>query len=183
MRSLSTELRFHDRSDNNDLVLAQPPAPAPQVLRLANNIRIMNMSCVRGDHLVVLCYDLTENAERNDDAFGHRRTAFFLPHNEGGTKLQALIIHVPTQVIIRSIELTMYEHPRMMDYAEQTLVLCADNNAIWVSGLDFLDARAQQQVEEANRHNNNHSAKKKKKRKPQRGGKKDAFARGISLRG
>jgi hypothetical protein len=180
MHSLTTELRFHDRSDHNELVLAQ--SPDPQVLPFANNMYINDISCVRGDHLVVMCSELTENTLRIDDALGHRQNEFFLPHNEG-TTLQALIIHVPTQVIIRSIALTMYEHPRMMDYAEQTLVLCADNNAIWMSGLDVLDARAQHEEEEANRHNNNHSAKKKKKRKPQRGGKKDGFARGISLRG
>jgi hypothetical protein len=182
MDSLKTELRFHDRSDHNELELEQPPAPDLQVLPLTNNMYIIDISCVRGDHLVVLCDEGTENPERIDDALGHRSNEFFLPRNEG-TTLKALIIHVPTQVIIRCIELTMHENPRMMDYAEQTLVLYADNNAIWMSGLDVLDARAQHE-EEANRHNNNnHSAKKKKKRKPQRGGKKDGFARGISLRG
>jgi hypothetical protein len=186
----ATELRFYRRldvgGDDNDLLLtAQPPvapAPEPHVLKLPIDTGIADISCVRGDHLVVLCRELALNPEVVNNA-----DRLFLPHFEGAT-LRALIYHVPTQVMIRSIELSMCQYPRMMDHVQQTMALCGDNSDIWMSGIDVLDARAEHEANHHQHHHHHHNninspAKKKKKRKPQRGGKKDGFARGMSLRG
>jgi hypothetical protein len=177
----SSELRFYPAHDHFSIMA--PQQQPPLVVKIDDSMSIEDLSCVRLDHLVVLCIEHAENVNRVDGAMDGRGNRFWRP-DQHGAKLWALIMYIPTQTMIRSIDLgssvvDVDYIPQMIEYVDQTVALCSKDGTMWMSGTDVLDARVQ--VIEAI--HNNSSTKKKKKRQPTRGGKKDGFARGMSLRG
>lgn len=148
----------------------------PATLTLGDNTEVKGISCIRDNHLVIICTEVSETQQEQPDEETFDG-GWFLPNRN-----KALVVHIPTQTVISSIELFEglegERYPIPVEYGYQTIAF-ASNDDIWMSGDEVRDTRAEF---EASNHN---CAKKKKKRQRNRGGgsKKDGFARGLSLRG
>lgn len=153
-------------------------------IEVDGNFQVLLLVPIREEHVLVLGATFTlDDNDFDGDWLGLTRT--------WSKSLQGYIFHVPsrTQIsdicFINDLDLSVnhpgiiYESPVRIAVNGGTVAAAMLGEAIVMTGEDVRTAKENLPVKD----NNNSKMKKKKKKTPKKGGKKDGFARGMSLRG
>lgn len=163
-----------------------------ETIELQGNFEVIKLANIRDEHVLVLCqrHPRSENADV-DAIDGH----WFGPINDNcQVALYAIIFHVPSRAEICRVCLL---NDLMDDFGngarisgDVPLSIVANGGTVgatvWWRGIVMTgeEVRKIQHDPEGKEQTQSPSkAKKKKKKTPKKGGKKDGFARGMSLRG
>jgi len=179
---------------------ALPEQPSYATLLIAGGLDVVRMSSIRDQHVLLVCrrFELPsangpEEGGGLDEIDGHwfggvagdtATTPQTNNENATGTADAVfIVIHVPSRQEIYRIGVnTGPDDPRVVDHGAETIGVALNAGGIVMTGKDVrstsYDAGFVVLDDAPTR-----SVKKKKKRQPNRCGKKDGFARGMSLRG
>mmetsp|Transcript_6696 Transcript_6696/g.10602 ORF Transcript_6696/g.10602 Transcript_6696/m.10602 type:complete len:181 (+) Transcript_6696:2-544(+) len=153
---------------------------ASETLDLGDNLEVIKLVSFREEHVLVLCRFHKEPAI---GFAGH----WFGPNDEDDTlySLYGIIFHTPTKTMIHRVCL-------LNDLDTFPVTIAVDGGTV-AAGLFWkgmvMTGEEVRQVHQKDPKKTDQSelssakAKKKKKKTPKKGGKKDGFARGMSLRG
>mmetsp|Transcript_45123 Transcript_45123/g.109179 ORF Transcript_45123/g.109179 Transcript_45123/m.109179 type:complete len:892 (-) Transcript_45123:70-2745(-) len=150
---------------------------------LKGNLKVTDLVGFRHEHVLVLCHLHPRTGDTDIDAIdGHW---FGPPAEDGLMSLVGIVYHVPSQTEIHRVVLLGDQLGIPVPLA---VTVHGDTVAgsVWWKGLLMTgeDVRARQEDCTAQEPPTPTSkAKKKKKKTPKKGGKKDGFARGMSMRG
>ena len=169
--------------------LEESEAPVGAVL-LDGNFEVVHISPLRAEHVVAFGRMHTSN---NDDLAMNGQWFMDAPEPVD-PDLWAIIVHVPTKRVIHRVcvlegcpmFVTPFDLPFFMSSLGDTVGVCAWWKGIVITGKDVRDIGYEAMPSDADAMSPasvKQQKKKKKKRQPNRGGKKDAFARGMSMRG
>ncbi|KAL3941368.1 MAG: hypothetical protein SGBAC_004253 [Bacillariaceae sp.] len=151
---------------------------------LKGNLDVTDVVSFRDEHVLLLCYLHPTTGDIDIDAIdGHW---FGPPAEDGVVSLVGIVYHVPSRTEIHRVVLTssQQEFPGPLAVTIHNETVTA---SVWWKGLLMTgeDVRARQENSAAQEPQTTPTskAKKKKKKTPKKGGKKDGFARGMSMRG
>jgi F-box-like len=178
-----------------------PDEPSYAVLIVQGNLEVVRLACIRDHYVVLVCREFCSPMPRTGDNedrilgaieghwFGGNDEARDLP-TEGNTseairsiKVTAVIVHIESRREIGRICLLDGQTadslvPHMVVDGKETIGLGLSWEGVVMTGTDVRSSMMTMLDDAQTR-----SSKKKKKRAPTKGGKKDGFARGMSLRG
>lgn len=153
-------------------------------IEVDGNFQVLLLVPIREEHVLVLGTTFTlDDNDFDGDWLGLTST--------WSRSLQGYIFHVPSRTQISDICFLndlerklnhpgiLYESPVRIAVNGGTVAAAMWREAIVMTGEDVRTAKENLPVKD----NNNSKMKKKKKKTPKKGGKKDGFARGMSLRG
>lgn len=179
---------------------ALPEQPSYATLLIAGGLDVVRMSTIRDQHVLLVCrrFQLPAAHEAEGggglgEIDGHwfggaaEDTAMTTQTNNDNATENAdavfVVIHVPSRQEISRIGVnTGPEDPHVVEDGAETIGVALNAGGIVMTGKDVRTTNCDAGfvvLDDAP----TRSAKKKKKRQPNRGGKKDGFARGMSLRG
>lgn len=144
-----------------------------RVYVMEGNLDVKQLSSIRNEHVVLICRGAKVTRERNgSDPDGNAIEIVVY-------STVVVILHVETGAEVMREELDETLSIAMIPNGQNTLAM-ATRAGFAMTGQDIRD---QQYLQPTVARTPSSSSKKKKKRQPNRGGKKDGFARGMSLRG
>ncbi|CAJ1930767.1 unnamed protein product [Cylindrotheca closterium] len=151
---------------------------------LQGNLEVVDLISFRDEHVLLLCYMFPQTGDTDIDAIdGHW---FGPPTEDELVSLVGIVYHVPSRTEIHRVVLLSDQHGSLepLDISVHDGTVAA---SLWWKGLLMTgeDVRARQEDSIAGQELATPASKTKKKKKktPKKGGKKDGFARGMSMRG
>jgi len=154
--------------------------PLYSLLRLSGDIEVVRGTTVRDEHVLLLCrhYQRTVEAEADSESVIE-------------ISICAILVHIPTKSEIGRLTLLDRVGPDIVEVPvisldiDDTIGLALSWKGVVMTGNGVRSHASQMTIvlEDSPLKSHAGSGKKKKKRKGAKGGKKDGFARGMSLRG
>eukprot|EP00980_Cylindrotheca_fusiformis_P005681 scaffold1184_cov132-Cylindrotheca_fusiformis.AAC.102 len=169
-----SQLLFHACAVEDDMRLSC------DTMVVAGNCEVYRIIPYREEHILVLCQNHPEPVDAIDGQW-------FGPSNSRENSLYGIIVHIPSRTEIYRVCL-MDNDASMMDDCRVHLCMVAEGGTvaagIWWKGIVMTGEEVRRiQYDPVEKENTPSKSKKKKKKTPKKGGKKDGFARGMSLRG